>query len=56
MKNWKDEYENIKNGCPWIQINERGRSKCRALICGDDACYYGNCAVLFWLRHTEVKP
>ena len=55
-RNWQSEYENIKNGCPWIQINEKGRSKCRALICGDDECHYKNCAILFWLRHILVKP
>jgi len=54
MKNWKDEYENIKNGCPWIQINEKGRAKCRTLLCGDDECHYKNCAILFWLRNIEV--
>ena len=55
-RNWQSEYENIKNGCPWIQINEKGRAKCRALICGDDECHYENCAIIFWLRNTEVKP
>ena len=52
----RDQFEEIKNGCPWIVIteNEDGgmESHCQAT---KDICWYKGCAVLYWLRNMTYE-
>ncbi len=50
----RDDWEGLKNGCPWI--GEKGRSNlaphgydyCKATR---EDCHYKGCAIAYWFRH-----
>jgi len=52
----REQFEAVKNGCPWIQISfdPETEPKCRAIRgINDDDCHYKNCAILYWLRNIN---
>ena len=54
----RDQFEEIKNACPWIKIHRSGKVECMAVAQSsfvDGECYYKNCAVLFWIRNLKCN-
>lgn len=55
----RDEWEGLKNGCPWVEIQglpkhtPAGYHYCRG---AEDECHYKGCAIMYWLRHLMKQP
>lgn len=51
MTKIRQDFDRVKNGCPWIKIEDKDNFINTICQVNGHDCWFKGCAVLYWLRN-----